>query len=757
MASDFMPTPKRVHPLRKRRVQVAHWRSIWRRFSNQLSRLSISCAGYGVILSLLLIFLYLLWEVLPLLRGAQLEAQGQQPLAVSIEQPLALALSPSADLALILSATQGALWIDPVSGQLHQQQPLPFLSSAQVQHFSQADAETGLSAWGLNQGELWVSQHRFYSVYQEGELVSQGNVEFPLPITQPFDPEGRALILTALATNLAQSQLLLAAVSEDQRLLVQRWQLQPEVKLLEQSVQRLDFQAQYLLIDANLKHLLISDTQAQLQVFSAGPEGPAITWQKQLETRLSGMEGITHLLRLPGGRSFLSADTQGQVQQWQLIQRAGHELSLQKLRQFPALSQSIQHLSADPYSKSFLAMDQQGQTAFYPTTSGEEPLRWSASAQTQHWSFAAHPQRLIALDANGLTSWQVHHPHPEISWRTLWTQVHYEGYEAPAWVWQPAVAHDSFEPKFSLTPLMLGTLKTALFSLLFAMPLAIMAAIYTACFMSPGLRAWVKPGIELMEAFPTVIIGFIAGLWLAPWVEAHLASVISLLLFLPFAMLLAGLFNQKWLPKLLKRPVPGSGTELFILLPWLFLCGAVLIYCAPQLEAFWFQGDLGAWLSAHSIDYEQRNAMIVGIAMGFAVIPAIFSIAEDALFNVPRHLTQGALALGASPWQTVRRVVLPAAAAGIFSALMIGLGRALGETMILLMASGNTPLSNFNLFEGMRSLSASLVIELPETAVGSSHYRVLFLAALLLFVFTFVLNTLAEVVRQRLRQHYRTL
>ena len=126
----------------------------------------------------------------------------------------------------------------------------------------------------------------------------------------------------------------------------------------------------------------------------------------------------------------------------------------------------------------------------------------------------------------------------------------------------------------------------------------------------------------------------------------------------------------------------------------------------------------------------------------------------DAVYGVPRSLSYGSLALGATPWQTLVYVVLPTASPGIFSALMIGLGRAVGETMIVLMATGNTPLMDWNLFEGMRTLAANIAVEMPESEVHSSHYRILFLAALVLFLFTFVVNTGAELIRQRLRVKY---
>jgi len=176
------------------------------------------------------------------------------------------------------------------------------------------------------------------------------------------------------------------------------------------------------------------------------------------------------------------------------------------------------------------------------------------------------------------------------------------------------------------------------------------------------------------------------------------------------------------------------------------------------LEGWLFGGDVRAWMdTALGIDFNQRNAIVVGLAMGFAVIPTIFSIAEDALFAVPPHLSGGSLALGATRWQTMRRVVLPTAGAGIFSAIMIGFGRAVGETMIVLMASGNTPVLDPSIFQGMRTLAATIAVEMPETEVDGTQFRVLFLAALVLFVLTFVVNTTAEIVRQRLRSKYASL
>jgi len=150
--------------------------------------------------------------------------------------------------------------------------------------------------------------------------------------------------------------------------------------------------------------------------------------------------------------------------------------------------------------------------------------------------------------------------------------------------------------------------------------------------------------------------------------------------------------------------------------------------------------------------YIPRNALVVGFVMGFAIIPIIYTIAEDALSTVPAHLRSASLGAGATVWQTAVRVVVPTAMSGLFSALMIGLGRAVGETMIVLMAAGNTPILEINIFNGFRTLAANIAVELPEAAQQSTHYRTLFLAALTLFLLTFVVNTVAEIVRLRFRR-----
>jgi phosphate transport system permease protein len=186
--------------------------------------------------------------------------------------------------------------------------------------------------------------------------------------------------------------------------------------------------------------------------------------------------------------------------------------------------------------------------------------------------------------------------------------------------------------------------------------------------------------------------------------------------------------------------------------------GWVALQLGPIVERAFLDGDARAWVtSALGLAYDQRNSLVVGLAMGFAVIPIIFTISEDAFSSVPSNLTAASLALGASRWQTATRVVLPTASPGVFSAIMVGFGRAVGETMIVLMATGNTPVLDWSMFNGFRTLSANIAVETPEAPYGGTLYRVLFLSAALLFVLTFVLNTIAEIVRQRLRDRYKAV
>lgn len=236
--------------------------------------------------------------------------------------------------------------------------------------------------------------------------------------------------------------------------------------------------------------------------------------------------------------------------------------------------------------------------------------------------------------------------------------------------WQPV----SETPKYSLLPLLIGTLKVTVVALLIALPVAVGAAIFTSEFAPQGVREVIKPAVELLAGIPSVVIGFFALMVLASWVQRATGVVIRL------------------------------------------------------------------------------NALTAGIGLALAVIPIVYTVSEDALSAVPQSFRDGSQALGANRWQTAWRVVLPAATPGVFAACVLGAGRSIGETMIVLMASGNAPTTSLDPARSFRSFSATIAAELGEVVHGDPHYRVLFFIGAALFVITFLLNLAGHAYVGRLKR-----
>jgi phosphate transport system permease protein len=466
---------------------------------------------------------------------------------------------------------------------------------------------------------------------------------------------------------------------------------------------------------------------------------------------------VTALSYLIGDRSLVIGDSAGGVSVWMPVRQDQDSAStrFRQIHRFDTHPASVTGISPSLRDKGFITGDARGNLFVHYSTSAQTLLKLSGNDRAiSTLTFSPKADGAVALtDQGGLLTYTIHNPHPEASVATLFTPVWYEGYEKPEHVWQSSSGADDFEAKFGFVPLIFGTLKGTFYALLVAVPLSLLGAIYTAMFMHPNLRAKIKPTIEIMAALPTVILGFLAGLWLAPSLERIFPAMVAMLVVVPASVAVTATLWQYLPATIIRRMRPGM--ESFILIP--VIIGTVWICLAlnQPIESFLFGTDYKTWFATHwGLRYDQRNALVVGFAMGFAIVPIIFSISEEALSNVPRHLIAGSLALGATRWQTLVKLVLISASPGIFSAIMIGFGRAIGETMIVLMATGNTPIMDWSLFNGFRTLSANIAVEIPEAPHGGTLYRLLFLAAVLLFVFTFLINTIAELVRQRLRTKY---
>ena len=466
-------------------------------------------------------------------------------------------------------------------------------------------------------------------------------------------------------------------------------------------------------------------------------------------------EPITALEWLIGGRSLVAGTAGGRVSSWFRAAGADGQETLVRAHDFEPQESAVVRLAPSPRERSFAALGADGALVLRHQTSERTLARLDRLDPASMMVIAPKADALYLATTRALLPLALDNPHPEVSWRTLAGKVWYEGYAGPEYVWQSTGATDDFEPKLSLVPLLFGTIKATFYAMLFAIPLGVLGALYASQFVHPKIRARVKPAVEIMAALPSVVIGFLAGLYLASVVERHLVAIFVMLGLVPLFGT-GGLFVWRALPARTSRRLK-PGAEIIVILPLLAAGMWASMALGPLVEQWIFAGDARAWLQTLGLTYDQRNSLVIGIAMGFAVIPIIFTIAEDAFTSVPSNLSAASLALGASRWQTAVRVVLPTASPGVCAAVMIGFGRAVGETMIVLMATGNTPVMDWSIFNGMRTLSANIAVEIAEAPYGGTLYRTLFLSAALLFTMTFVINTIAEVVRQRLRDRYKAV
>jgi phosphate transport system permease protein len=538
-----------------------------------------------------------------------------------------------------------------------------------------------------------------------------------------------------------------------------------------------------------------------------------------------------------GARTLIAGDSLGRVSGWFRTKPDGattcDRATLVEAHELRPGSAPVVAIAASPASRTLAVAYADGEARlFFMTDEKELGVAHSARARpATALALAPREGALVAFDEGGLQCWRVESRHPETSFASLLRPVWYEGYPEPEHAWQSSGGTDDFEPKLGLMPLIFGTLKATFYSMLFGVPLALLAAIFSSEFLNPRVRVAVKSTIEIMASLPSVVLGFLAAIVIAPFVQGVVPAVLTTFFALPVVLLLGARAWQLLPHKLTLR---WSGWPRFAFIAATIPLGiALAVAAAPALERALFAGSLDEWLrgerggavggwvfllvpfgavaaalaTSRIVDpwlrrvstswtrekcaradllrflvtvaaavaitvvcasalgglgvdprgaivdtYVQRNALVVGFVMGFAIIPLIYTLAEDALSSVPEQLRLASLAAGATQWQTAMRVIVPTAASGLFSAVMIGLGRAVGETMIVLMAAGNTPVMSWNVFSGFRTLSANIAVELPESVKNDTHYRTLFLAALTLFAMTFVVNTAAEVVRQRFRK-----
>lgn len=734
-----------------------------RHLFDRVAKYIVGAGGLATIVSILGIFVYLVWEVIPLFQPATVSPELTLPVAIPVAQVserthMLVGIDEYREVPFILEGKQ-----------------LKFLSLPNGTPIPEAGGElsiegepTSVVRVGLKGHTLSVGTDRglVYLVKIVYRSDFQGDQRTILPSVKVNDPvrvvpEETGIILHAHVIRGDELQTVVALTGSGE-LWVTRIEEPGDFSFSDEVVVTTNRLA--LPPNAHLRALALDSVGKRL--VAGTKDGHLLAWEWEREgfealpqsvpVGAAG-DGVTALSYLLGERTLVAGTTSGGVSTWAFSadQSGPSGKILRKVHTFTSHGRSVTRLSVSQRDKGFLTADEQGTVLLHYSTTGETILEIPGRGKAiESLRYAPKADGVVWLEEGGtLQTYAIDNPHPEVTFQSLFFPVTYEGYDRPEMIWQSSSGSDEFEPKLGLIPLMFGTLKGTLYAMVLAIPLAVMGAIYTAMFMHPHLRAVVKPSLELMAALPSVVLGFLAGLWFAPLLEKIFPAVVAIVGLLPLVIAVCCLAWQ-FVPIRVKR-FEAYGFDLMVMMVAIVLTVSACLMANQSIEGWLFGGNFQQWLIQHlGLTYDQRNAIVISFAMGFAVIPIIFSIAEDAISNVPRQLVAGSLALGATRWQTLTRLVLISASPGIFSALMIGFGRAIGETMIVLMATGNTPIMDWSMFNGFRTLSANIAVEMPEAPHGGTLYRVLFLSGLILFGFTFTINTIAEIVRQRLRQKY---
>ena len=727
----------------------------------------IKFGGLGIIAAVSGIFVFIVLQILPLFRSAQVRFEKQITVAASTnavalgvdewtEKPFLLRADGSFDF-LNLSATGRVETLRPAFAAAHPVTALAYSPKQQQVVMGTADGQFSL---------VNVS----YSSAMEG---AQRRVSAAIEAAPLAAISTSAAPIRAVACGIAEDKRLVAGVQEMDghphlfaMTLVQKHSLMGGEQFVPGDrfdLGRLDGAPVRMLADSRAEGLLVALADGRVLYFFA--ENGAMTLRQTFRP-FANDDAIANMDYLLGDDSVMFTSHKGHNAGFSLFVQGGLKIRLYgQTKTLPDLPAEPATLSTSLRNKAFLVTAGKTASLRFSTT---ETIRWQQELPfaPKLAAIGGKFDALLFLDETSLHVYRLHDPHPEAGLRAYFGKIWYEGADKPAYTWQSTGSTDEFEPKLSMVPLIIGTLKGTLYAMIFSVPLALLAAFYTSQFAQPRLKRFIKPTMEIMASLPSVILGFLTALWLAPLLEDRVPSILLVIIIVPLVVIAFGAIWSR-MPYDTRRRL-RSGHEFLVVIPLALVSGWLAWRLGPWFETHAFIArDLSTgapianfplwWTQTFHLAYEQRNSLIVGFMMGFAVIPIIFTISEDALSNVPSAFRSASLALGASRWQTATRVILPTASAGIFSALMIGFGRAVGETMIVLMATGNTPIMDYNIFSGMRTLSANIAVELSEAPEGGTLFRSLYLGALMLFMLTFIVNTFAEILRNHLREKYKAV
>ncbi len=846
------------------------------RFAEFASRYLITIGGIGTILAVAMIFLFLVGVVVPLFRGASMDGAEEAEIERLASEPLHVAVDEYKSMAAIL-LRDGTVRVHRLDTGEELQRLQPFggagggagadertLTALSVSPegddvaFGFSDGKLHLGRFGftsafptdeetpdvardLGPGAIAVHAGKIYVLTTEGKLRSQS---FTLEIGAPIESQANAAIRLIAHTS-DDATAVLAGFTDAGRIFYTKTRERTNLLTGKTTYASDDYELPLRSEDAAPAFLHLNGGGDS--VFLAWANGKVVRYDvrdpsaplvaEELDILADPAAELTVFEPMLGQATFIVGDSRGGLRAWFTARVDGAPttdgVQLLLAHELATEGSAVTSIGASPRTRLIASGHADGGARLWHVTTNRL-LATSPGPEGEPIEaivLVAKEDGVVAATRVGLLHWAIDPRYPEASLAALFRPVWYEGFPAPTHTWQAESGTDEFEPKLGFLPLVFGTIKATFYSMLFGTPLALLAAVFTSEFLDRRLRIPIKSSIEMMASLPSVVLGFLAALVIAPFAQRIIPATLAVFVTLPFALLL-GAYLWQLMPS--NRAVRWAGWQRLVSIGVTLPIGVALaLWVGPVMERLFFAGDMRLWLDGQigtatggwmllliplsallalgfgvrvlapfvrrrssawtrsqcarydlakfligslltvaialalsaGLDvagfdprgsvfdtYVQRNALIVGFVMGFAVIPIIYTLAEDALTSVPEHLRLASLGAGATPWQTAVRIIIPTAMSGLFSAVMIGLGRAVGETMIVLMATGNTPVMEWNVFNGFRTLSANIAVELPEAVQGSTHYRALFLAALVLFAMTFVLNTVAEIVRLRFRK-----
>ena len=837
----------------------------------RIARTAITAGGIGTIMAVALIFVFLVWVVLPLFSSPELLDERSFETQSVARAPFQMGVDDDRMLAWTLHR-DGVLELQELATGRQVGLSRPF--AEQVPTSASFSVGSVDCAFGFADGSLRIGRIAFESRFLDGQekpaqadalragesCIYEGgvlqrttigqlrHVTVELELEEPLD-SGIASPILMIDHAVTPSGLSLLTLQEDGALRMSRVRSKTNLMTgkVSKSLKHVELSPPQdghipdlpvgLLVGGLGQHVYVIHRGGETEHWDLRNFSAPVLFEQLDLVETPGVE-VTAVRFVAGRKTILVGTSAGEVETWFPAQEQGSDTDPLLIQAESLLvgDSPVRSLAPSPRSRLVAVGFESGRIALVQATLRTLLLSFQCEELPTMLLVPPKEDALIARSESRLTSWAIDTKYPEANMAALFRPVWYEGYKVPMHFWQSSSASDDFEPKLGLMPLVFGTLKATIYSMIFGAPLAILAAIYTSEFMAKSMRSSVKSTVELMASLPSVVLGFIAALVIAPFVQSIVPAIMAGFLVIPATTLLGA---HLWMLLPNHLAVRWAGWQRFAAITLTLPLGVLLaLQVGPWFEGACFSGDITAWLDGQIGEawggwfflllpvaalitilagtlivgplvrarsqawsrgrvaraetlkyvlgllaslaiaallalvlqsfgfdprgevvgtYVQRNALIVGFVMGFAIVPIIYTLSEDALSEVPGALREGSLGAGATQWQTTVRIVLPFAMSGIFSAMMIGLGRAVGETMIVLMAAGNTPIMEWNIFNGFRTLSANIAVELPEAVVGSGHYRTLFLAALVLFAITFVLNTFAEVVRRHFRRRFKAL